>query len=314
MLPIVALTLSWHVAAPPLALTAHRVQYSPLMQEGAAPEGEQPETPVAAAPSPPAKFDLKGTAKEESKKGAGFNQFDPVLSATTFVSRRFGLAGGLALVALLAATEGNEIVKSLTDTGPTAGSGELITTPSGLQYVDILVAARGDTPLPGSVIGFNAKVTIGGNTLFDTTAGKDAKPVAFKYGQRPFQNVVCEGVEEGLKGMKPGAKRKLLIPASLAPKGVDVSSVLRLHFRPTISHAPPAWPPHMSPHPRRGLASDDGSFLALRRSPRVSSSSMKSNCSRSSLATFNAGHDNSYKCGGVPTWVRRSVTKLEGLH
>ena len=24
----------------------------------------------------------------------------------------------------------------------------------------------------------------------------------FKYGGRPFQTIVCEGVEEGLKGMK----------------------------------------------------------------------------------------------------------------
>ena len=35
------------------------------------------------------------------KSGAGFNQFDPVLSATSFFSRRFGLVGGLAVVALL---------------------------------------------------------------------------------------------------------------------------------------------------------------------------------------------------------------------
>jgi len=172
-------------------------------------------------------YNLKADRKEEAQKGAGFNQFDPVLSATTFVSRRFGLAGGLGLVALLAATEGNEIVKSITDTGPSAGSGELITTASGLQYIDILVAARGDTPLPGSVIGFNAKVSIGGNVLYDTAGGK---PVAFKFGQRPFQNVVCEGVEEGIKGMKPGSKRKLLVPAALAPKGVDVPDGVKLEY------------------------------------------------------------------------------------
>ena len=181
----------------------------------------------APAPAPPAKFDLQARAKEESKKGAGFNQFDPVLSATTFVSRRFGLAGGLGLVALLAATEGNEIVKSITDTGPKPGSGELITTPSGLQYIDELVADRGDMPLPGSVIGFNAKVSIGGKVLYGTAGGK---PVAFKFGQRPFQNVVCEGVEEGLKGMRPGAKRKLLVPSSLAPKGVEVPDGLKLEY------------------------------------------------------------------------------------
>ena len=37
--------------------------------------------------------------------------------------------------------------------------------------------------------------------LFDT---RDEKPIAFKFGQRPFQSIVCEGLEEGIKGMKPG--------------------------------------------------------------------------------------------------------------
>ena len=234
---LASFAFSWQATAPPAFITASgvtaqaRAQFL-VMQEDT--PSEQPAAPTdePATSSAPAdagnkQFDLKSMAKEESKKGAGFNQFDPVLSATTFVSRRFGLAGGLALVALLAATEGNEILKSITDTGPVVGSGELITTPSGLQYQDILIAARGDTPLPGSVIGFNAVVSIGGKVLFDTTSGK---PVAFKYGQRPFQNVVCEGVEEGLKGMRPGAKRKLYVPAALAPAGVQVPEGVKLEY------------------------------------------------------------------------------------
>ena len=192
--PSVTSTAATHLAVQRVPVLA--MQESPTPPEAGAGAGVEDATPT---PKPDGgKFDLKSMAKEESKKGAGFNQFDHVLTATTFVSRRFGLAGGLGLVALLAATEGNEILKSLTDTGPVAGSGELITTPSGLQYIDLLVASRGDTPLPGAVIGFNAIVSIGGKVLFDTTS---SKPVAFKYGQRPFQNVVCPGLEEGIKGM-----------------------------------------------------------------------------------------------------------------
>ena len=67
--------------------------------------------------------------------------------------------------------------------------------------------------------------------LFDSTKGADAKPVAFKYGQRPFQNVICEGVEEGLRGMRPGAKRKLLVPANLAMKGVNVPEGAKLSYQ-----------------------------------------------------------------------------------
>merc|ERR1719393_1018973 len=112
------------------------------MQENPPPEvADSAEPEVAAEPqvATSSKFDLKAQRKEEATKGVGFNQFDPVLSATTFISRRFGLAGGLGLVALLAATEGNEIVSS-----------------------------SGDTPRPGAVIGFNVKVSIGDSVLFDS--------------------------------------------------------------------------------------------------------------------------------------------------
>lgn len=172
----------------------------------------------------PARYNLKA---DLDTSGAGFNQFDPVLSASQWLSRRFGLAGGLALVALLAATEGREILLATQDTGPAVGDGTVVTTESGLQYVDLLVSKRGDTPLPGAVIGLNAVVSIGDKVLYDTA---NDKKVAFKYGQRPFQNVVCEGVEEGIKGMRPGSKRKLIVPKALAPAGVDLPGDLKLEY------------------------------------------------------------------------------------
>ena len=131
-------------------------------------------------------------------------------------------------------------------------AGETITTASGLQYVDILVGQSGEVPRPGTVVGFNAVVSISGKVLFDTA---NDKPVAFKVslaprtaggwtsgaphsapyacaqlGQRPFQNVVCEGVEEGLKGMRAGSKRKLLVPAKLAPQGVQLPDGVPLEY------------------------------------------------------------------------------------
>ena len=66
-----------------------------------------------------------------------------------------------------------------------------------------------------------------GKVLLDTF-GK--KPVAFKYGQRPFQNVVCEGLEEGIRTMKAGGKRSLIIPQSLAPPGVTLPPGVPLTF------------------------------------------------------------------------------------
>ena len=147
------------------------------------------------------------------------NQFDPVLSVTTFVSRRFGLAGGLAVVALLASTEGNEILKSLTDQGPQPGDGVLVTAASGLTYKDVMVGTTGDgVGVQGSIVGVKAKVSIADKVLYDTASDK---PIAFRYGKRPFENVLCEGVEQGVRGMKVGGVRELTVPASLAPQGLQ---------------------------------------------------------------------------------------------
>ena len=71
----------------------------PPTDPAAAPEESAPSPPAA-----PAKYDvskLTGGNKQEGG-GSGFNQFDPVMSATGFISRRFGLVGGLAVVGLLA--------------------------------------------------------------------------------------------------------------------------------------------------------------------------------------------------------------------
>jgi hypothetical protein len=151
--------------------------------------------------------------------GAGFNQFDPVLKATGFLSRRFGIIGGLSIFAALFAVEGGEILKSFDDSTPTEGSGETITTPSGLQITELLVGKGGSVPLPGYIVGLRTVVKVGDKVIYDT-AGE--KPVAFKLGQRPFQNVICEGVEEGILGMRVGGKRVLQVPKDLAPPGVDL--------------------------------------------------------------------------------------------
>jgi hypothetical protein len=162
----------------------------------------------------------KLVAGQGDEEGSGFNQFDPVLSATGFLSRRFGIIGGLTIFAGLAFVEGREIIKGLDDATPLQGNGETITTASGLKITDILIGKAGAVPLPGYIIGLKLTVKIGDSVIYQTAAGE--KPVAFKYGQRPFQNVICEGVEEGIKGMKVGGKRVLEIPANLAPAGVEL--------------------------------------------------------------------------------------------
>ena len=182
-------------------------------------------------PASSGKYDvskLVGGQGADGEDGSGFNQFDPVLSATGFLSRRFGIAGGLAVFAGLAFVEGREILKGLSDATPEEGNGETVVTASGLKITELLIGKGGSAPLPGYIIGLKLKVLIGDKVIYQTAEGE--KPVAFKYGQRPFQNAICEGVEEGIKGMKVGGKRILEVPATLAPAGVQLPQGVPLTY------------------------------------------------------------------------------------
>ena len=189
-----------------------------------------------AAPSKPARYDA---SKLVDSSGPGFNQFDPVLTATRGLSRRFGLAGGLAIFGILLVVEGGEIIKAVGTQEPVAGSTEEVTLPSGLKYTESLIGRAGDAvSLPGSVIGLAIRVSIGDKVIFDSTGGKG---VAFKLGQRPFQNVLCEGVEQGIKGMRTGRKRRLLVPKNLAPPGVDVPDGVALVYDVEVKEVLPGY-------------------------------------------------------------------------
>ena len=85
----------------------------------------------------------------------------------------------------------------------------MTTTPSGLQYRD-LVVGKGAQPKSGDtvVVNYTGKFTNG--KIFDTSVGK--KPFEFKLGQ----GEVIKGWDEGVSSMHVGGKRKLVIPPDLA--------------------------------------------------------------------------------------------------
>lgn len=95
----------------------------------------------------------------------------------------------------------------LTHRGPATGAE--VATGSGLKYVD-LVEGTGATPEPGQTVSVNYTGTLENGTKFDSSYDK-GQPMEFRYVSQPM----IKGWDEGLKTMKVGGKRKLIVPPSL---------------------------------------------------------------------------------------------------
>ena len=90
-----------------------------------------------------------------------------------------------------------------------AQDGEVITTASGRKYVDLRV---GDGPevRDGSTVKVHYTGKLENGKQFDSSIGKEPYPVVVG------KSSVIKGWHEGLKGMKAGGKRKLIVPPALA--------------------------------------------------------------------------------------------------
>ncbi len=90
-----------------------------------------------------------------------------------------------------------------------AGGKKVNSTPSGLQYIDI-VEGDGESPKTGQQVKVHYTGTLEDGTKFDSSVDS-GRPFEFPIGV----GRVIKGWDEGVMTMKVGGKRKLVIPAEL---------------------------------------------------------------------------------------------------
>jgi FKBP-type peptidyl-prolyl cis-trans isomerase len=117
-----------------------------------------------------------------------------------------GLVGILAAVVILVLPSAGRCAEQAKTPKPEE---KVITTESGLKYVDIVVG-QGAEAVKGKTAVVNYTGWLENGTKFDSSVGK--APFTFPVGG----GRVIKGWDEGVAGMKVGGKRKLIIPGKLA--------------------------------------------------------------------------------------------------
>lgn len=91
----------------------------------------------------------------------------------------------------------------------TEANQDVVTTPSGLQYID-LVEGTGEMPQTGQTVTVHYTGTLEDGRKFDSSRDRN-QPFQFPIGA----GRVIKGWDEGLSTMKVGGQRRLIIPPEL---------------------------------------------------------------------------------------------------
>jgi len=105
----------------------------------------------------------------------------------------------------------------------TTPEGTVVTTSSGLQYVDLTVG-KGPTAQAGQTVTVHYTGWLENGKKFDSSVDR-GQPFSFPLGA----GRVIKGWDEGVQGMKVGGKRKLTIPSNLGYGARGAGGVIPPH-------------------------------------------------------------------------------------
>eukprot|EP00890_Picochlorum_soloecismus_P000331 jgi/Picsp_1/1299/NSC_04780-R1_fk506 binding protein len=183
------------------------------------------------------------------KKGRRADSTDVIASELT---RRFGLAGGLAWLGFLSFGVIGEQVKTRFEVATEKAMTLEIDSSrqvesklggTGIRYIDIKQGG-GAIPQKGDLIilafkGYYNSIDGAGNKILFVDTYDTGKPIVFIYMSRPFTAGICEGVEKALESMRAGGKRHLVIPPEYGFGDAGTSMKPTLHVPEKQGTVPP---------------------------------------------------------------------------
>lgn len=181
--------------------------------EGVAPGPGVPLAAASASGLGPAPGGTAGTAGPKRRR-----QADTTDAVATFLTRRFGLAGGLTWLSILAAgTLGEQVKTRMEVAAEERGARDVLAQrevelPDGVKYTDLRIGG-GQQPRKGYLVVLDYVGKADGVVFEDTKAR--GKPIVYLFGSRPFTGGLCVGAEEALAGMQAGGRRIAVIPPAL---------------------------------------------------------------------------------------------------
>ena len=121
------------------------------------------------------------------------------------------IAGGAGVILASAILLAIDVGVGADDTkGGTEGNDKVVTTKSGLKYIDLKVGGGAEAK-DGSSVSVHYTGTLESGKKFDSSVDRN-EPFDLVIGR----TAVIKGWTEGLQGMKVGGKRKLIIKPELA--------------------------------------------------------------------------------------------------
>lgn len=142
-------------------------------------------------------------ARHTQTAGAGLNKREKIIVLVILLAL---ISAGI--VYLIIAGSGSRSASSTSSTS-VDGFENAATTASGLKYIDE-VEGTGATPQTGQNVTVHYTGTLTDGTPFDSSRSKGT-PYTYKLGTDPM----IAGWDEGVRSMKVGGRRRLLIPPAL---------------------------------------------------------------------------------------------------